>query len=59
MGGSIAGRDIHQPIPVQNICKENSMSLSSIFAMVFILGVVVGGFIFFLSQAIKKEREKE
>nr|WP_255518038.1 hypothetical protein [Fulvivirga sp. M361] len=27
--------------------------------MVFILGVVVGGFIFFLSQAIKKEREKE
>ena len=35
------------------------MSLTSAITMVFILGVVMGGFIFFLNQAIKKERQKK
>lgn len=34
------------------------MSIPALAAMIFILGVVVGGFVFFLRMAIKKEREK-
>ena len=34
------------------------MSTSAIIGMILILGIVVGGFVFFLSLAIKKEREK-
>ena len=34
------------------------MSIPAFAAMFFILGTVVGGFIFFLRMAIKKEREK-
>ena len=35
------------------------MSLSAIFTMAFILLVVIGGFIYFLSVAIGKERKKQ
>jgi len=35
------------------------MSGLSILTMVLILGFVVGGFIYFLTLAIRKEREKE
>ena len=34
------------------------MSVSAILGMVIILGIVVGGFAFFLSLAIKTERKK-
>ncbi len=34
------------------------MSISAILGMVVILGIVVGGFVFFLSLAIKAERRK-
>ncbi|WP_020533698.1 MetS family NSS transporter small subunit [Flexithrix dorotheae] len=34
------------------------MSLSSIISMLIILGIVLGGFFYFLSIAIKKEKEK-
>lgn len=34
------------------------MSLSSIISMILILGIVVGGFSYFLRLAIKKEGEK-
>jgi len=32
------------------------MSLGAIFSMTLILTVIVGGFIYFLNKAIKKER---
>ena len=32
------------------------MSQGSIFSMIIILTVIVGGFIYFLNKAIKKER---
>ena len=35
------------------------MSTSAIIGMFLILGIVVGGFIFFLTMAIKNERKKE
>lgn len=35
------------------------MSTSAIIGMVFILGTVVGGFIFFLSLAIRNEAKKK
>ncbi len=34
------------------------MSISALVAMLFILGTVGGGFVFFLRLAIKKERKK-
>ncbi|MBU2505706.1 MAG: MetS family NSS transporter small subunit [Bacteroidetes bacterium] len=34
------------------------MSLLTIFMIVFITGIVWGGFIFFLIKAINKERQK-
>ncbi|MEM1407833.1 MAG: MetS family NSS transporter small subunit [Bacteroidota bacterium] len=34
------------------------MSGSVILSMILILGLVVGGFIFFLLKAIKREKEK-
>ena len=34
------------------------MSSSAIVGMILILGTVVGGFVFFLSMAIKKERKR-
>lgn len=34
------------------------MSGSAIFSMVVILGIVVGGFFYFLSRAIKREKNK-
>ena len=34
------------------------MSGSAILSMILILALVVGGFIFFLLKAIKKEKEK-
>ena len=34
------------------------MTLPSIISMIFILGLVIGGFVYFLRIAIKKEAEK-
>lgn len=34
------------------------MSISSIVSMILIVGIVVGGFIYFLRLAIKKEAQK-
>jgi hypothetical protein len=33
------------------------MSTTSIISMVLILGIIIGGFIFFLTKVIKKENE--
>lgn len=35
------------------------MSLSALISMILILGIVIGGFAFFLRIAIKKERQNE
>ena len=35
------------------------MSISAIIGMILILGIIVGGFAFFLSMAIKNERKKD
>ncbi len=35
------------------------MSTEAIFSMIIILTVVMGGFIYFLSRAIKKERHNK
>lgn len=35
------------------------MSISAIIGMILILGIVVGGFAFFLWMAIKNERKKK
>ena len=35
------------------------MSAGSIISMVLIVGVIVGGFSYFLSIAMRKEKEKE
>lgn len=35
------------------------MSVSSVVSMVLILGIIIGGFIFFLSKTIKKEANKK
>ena len=32
------------------------MTISTVFSMLLILGIVVGGFVYFLRLAIKKER---
>ncbi|MEM6525355.1 MAG: MetS family NSS transporter small subunit [Bacteroidota bacterium] len=34
------------------------MSASAILSMILILGLVVGGFVFFLVKAIKKEKDR-
>ncbi|RED97954.1 MetS family NSS transporter small subunit [Marinoscillum furvescens] len=34
------------------------MSVSSIISMLAIIAVVLGGFLYFLTKAIKKEKEK-
>ena len=34
------------------------MSVSSIVSMLVIIGIIVGGFVYFLSKAIQKEKEK-
>ncbi|MFY0652326.1 MAG: MetS family NSS transporter small subunit [Cyclobacteriaceae bacterium] len=34
------------------------MSTGAIISMVIILGIVIGGFLYFLSVAIKKEKQK-
>ena len=35
------------------------MSISAIVGMILILGIIVGGFAFFLLMAIKRERKKD
>lgn len=35
------------------------MSASAIFGMILILGTVIGGFVYFLSMAIRNESKKE
>lgn len=35
------------------------MSISAIISMTFILGTVMGGFLYFLNVAIKKEAQKK
>lgn len=35
------------------------MSISALISMVLILGIIMGGFIFFLRIAIKKENQKD
>lgn len=35
------------------------MSISAIIGMILILGIVMGGFVFFLSMAFKNERKKK
>ncbi len=35
------------------------MSISALISMVLILGIIMGGFIFFLRIAIKKEKQKD
>lgn len=35
------------------------MSTSALISMVLILGVIMGGFVFFLRIAIKKENQKD
>lgn len=35
------------------------MSISALISMVLILGIIMGGFVFFLRIAIKKENQKD
>jgi hypothetical protein len=35
------------------------MSTSAIFGMIVIIGIVIGGFIFFLNLAMKNEKRKK
>lgn len=35
------------------------MSISALISMVLTLGIIMGGFIFFLRIAIKKEKQKD
>lgn len=35
------------------------MSLASVVSMLLIVGTIVGGFIYFLTVAMKKEKEKD
>lgn len=35
------------------------MSISALISMILILGIIMGGFIFFLRIAIKKENQKD
>ena len=35
------------------------MAISTIFSMILILGIVVGGFVYFLRLAIRKEKGRE
>ncbi len=35
------------------------MSMSALISMVLILGIIMGGFVFFLRIAIKKEKQKD